>query len=93
MTTTIPEPVGLPDQHPCGPIFHREGEAQVSYEPGHDVAELRFYIAGWVAPVECTERQWRELVAAVSLALADPLAESRRTVRRMGHVSRGGGLR
>jgi hypothetical protein len=71
------------DPAPCSPFFWREGDAQVNFEPCHPVAEaeLEFHVAGWPKPVSCSERQWRELVAAVSMVLADPLAETRRAVR------------
>lgn len=90
---TIPD---LPGTLP-GPLFHREGAAQVSYEPGHDLAPLEFFVEGWPYRVSCTEQQWMELIAAVSAVLAEaaimagPLAESRRVAARVARMGGGGG--
>lgn len=82
--TILPDP-GLP---PGAPIFVRHGDAQVSYAPGHEVAEVEFTVHGWRTP--CTADQAWQLIAALSEAL-DPLVESRRVAARVARLGEGGG--
>lgn len=80
--TMIPD-TGPP---PGAPIFVRHGAAQVSYAPG-DEAEVEFVVRGW--RTACTAQEARHLIAALTEALSDPLAESRRVAARAAGM--GGG--
>jgi hypothetical protein len=68
-----------PSAAPATPIFTRHGSAQVSYLPGHAEAEVQFAVRGWRPP--CTAAEARDLIAALTEALADPLAPTYAAVR------------